>query len=181
MSSLGPATRSLLTAIVAAVLTAGLLAGAPASGARPAVTQSSPTTRDVRPDPARYAKCWKQHRRCFTAISLNTITGKKTWSINRATKKKAVRQAHRRCLHNGRSAGCVKAGWVRNGWIAVAYRIVNGRARDWASGVRYGETAARKRARNRLVGPGRRKYWTWAGTDRGRQYKTRGRESFGQW
>ena len=70
---------------------------------------------------------------------------------------------------------------MSNGWIFVAYRIVNGRGLDWASGVRYGKTAAKKRARNQLVGPGRRKFWTWAGTDRSPRYRTRGVERFGQW
>ncbi|UYM05548.1 DUF4189 domain-containing protein [Solicola gregarius] len=180
MPSLGPMLRMLTTTAVAALLTVGLLSAGPAA-ARPAGTPTTTAASDGGPDRAGHAKCWRKHRRCFSAASIDTINGKSALAINKMTKKRAVRTAQRRCESKGSAAGCTKAGWVRNGWLAVAYRMVNGRARDWASGVRYGETAARKRARSRLVGPGRRKYWTWVGTDRSTRYRTGGQERFGQW
>lgn len=182
------AIRALLATVVVALMALGVIHASPGASARgsaqaaPRVDGAAPDAVDRTDDArARYSKCWRRNKRCYSAVAVNMITGKSFYKVDAMTKRAATRIVARRCRNAAEPSGCRGAGWVSNGYLAIYYREVDGRAQEWAGGVRYSESGARKRARSRLVGPGQRKVWTWVGTTRHPSKQIRGRELWGQW
>lgn len=168
--------RSVVLAVLSTVLWVAPLTSAEAIESAPPTI----TARDQAPARTEYARCWKRQRKCFSAISLNVTTGNAFLAINKMSKRGAIRTAKRKCAGHASPGGCRAAGWVTNGWLAVYYRVNgNGVALDWASGIAYSESGARRRAANRLAGPGDYKFWCAVGTDRTPTKEPRGRQAFG--
>jgi hypothetical protein len=165
--------RSVLALAAALLLGGTLLAAAPNASAKVAPSTASKPAAERTTHTPRLASCpWRQ-RQCFGAISLNTRTGIVGYANDKRGKATAIRIAHNSChtrsTADGGSPGqCTKAGWVRNGCLAVAIRINNGTLVEWGSGYAYNRAPAQHKAKNKVRGPGRIKIQFWLCTTRRR-------------
>ena len=155
-------------------------AAAPAISATPSTQVSAPARSSAAARP-KYAWCWRRHHRCYSAATINLATGRAFWVSNKVTRSNAISTAWRRCRAKATPSRCVRAGWVTNGTLAVYYLVRNGVPTQWASGIAYGLTGARRAASRHLIGQGTRKYWTWTATDRSTRYRVGGHYSFGDY
>jgi hypothetical protein len=170
--------RLLLAAAVVAVLGGSLLAVAPSASAAPTAPAASSDDRTDRTDrtfrsasetPRNLRGCRVPN--CYGSISINVRTGTANGTYNYGMRTRAVNTAYNKCrnraANEGRAKYCRKAGWVRNGCLAVAYRMNNGRL-EWGSAARYGKSAAIRAAKSKVRGPGQEKLWAWVCTTRRR-------------
>ncbi len=165
--------RSALVLFAAMVLGGTLLAAAPIASAKVAPAAASGPAAERTTHSPRLASCAWRQRHCFGAISLNTRNGEVGFANDKRSKSSAIRIAHNSC-HRRSTAGagspgwCKKAGWVRNGCLAVAIRINNGAIVEWGSGYAYDRAPAQHKAKNKVRGPGRIKIRFWLCTTRRR-------------
>lgn len=157
--------RSALALATALLLGGVLLAAAPTASARATSSAERGT------DTARLASCnWRAHQ-CFGAISLNTRTGVVGFANDRRSRSKATSVAQRMCKarsvrHGGSPGQCTRAGWVRNGCLAVAIRIRHGSLVEWGSGFDYDPDQAQAKAKRKVRGLGRERVQYWICTTR---------------
>ena len=165
--------RSALALVAAMLLGGTLLAAAPTASAKVAPSTASGPAAERTTHSQRLVSCAWRQRHCFGAISLNTRTGVVGYANDTRTKATAIRIAHNRCHTRSTADGgfprqCTKAGWVRNGCLAVALRIRNGAIVEWGSGFAYNRAPAQQKAKNKVRGPGRIKIQFWLCTTRRR-------------
>jgi hypothetical protein len=164
--------RSALALVAAMLLGGTLLAAAPTASAKVAPSTASKPAAE-RTTPSQRVSCAWRQRQCFGAISLNTRTGVVGYANDKRGKATAIRIAHNSChtrstAQGGSPGQCTKAGWVRNGCLAVAVRINNGAIVRWGSGYAYNRAPAQRKAKNKVRGPGRIKIQFWLCTTRRR-------------
>lgn len=144
-----------ILAILGVLAVAGTLLSAPAQAA-PAPQASQELTMRA---PACLPRCW-------TAISFNpkTMRGGWTqdgnWGGKRAAMKSALRHCERRPVNAEAPRACLWPGkrdvYVRNGCVAVAKLVRNGRLIQWTIGKAYGPRKAMRLAKRKLDGTGTR-------------------------
>lgn len=145
-------------ALAAAFLLGGTVLAAPAT------TAPAPAARVTSPDlSARAPGCLP---RCWTAISFNPETGRGGWTQqnNWGTKQGAMKSAYNHCKARDVNAAHRRAcQWpgardvaVRNGCVAVAKLVRNGRLVQWTIGKADGPLRAKKLAKRKLDGTGTR-------------------------
>jgi hypothetical protein len=158
--------RSMLALAAAMLLGGVLLAAAPTASAAAA----SSTDRAEQPAQTERRAC--QPRRCFGAVSLNTRTGVVGFANDKGSKSKAISLAHSRCKNKSGADGfpgqCKRAGWVRNGCLALAVRINNGALVEWGSAYAYNVDPAKRKAKQKVQGPGNVRIQFWLCTTRRR-------------
>jgi hypothetical protein len=165
--------RAVLALAAALLLGGTMLATAPTASAKaePATTSKAAAERATNTE--RLVTCnWRQ-RRCFGAISFNTRTGEVGFANDKRTRTKAISVAQRSCKNrseagDGFPGQCQKAGWVRNGCLALAIRINGGELVEWRSAYAYSEAGAKRKARERVAGPGEVSIHYWLCTTRRR-------------
>lgn len=163
--------RSVVALAVVALLGGTLLAAAPVTAAQAPRTHAPAAERATESE--RLASCAWQRRRCFAAISLNTRTGVTGTANDKRSRARAVSTAHRSCQARSADQGgfpgqCKRAGWVRNGCLAVAIRVRNNEIVEWGSGYAYNPPPAQRKARSKVQGPGRILIQQWVCTTRTR-------------
>ncbi|WP_183094804.1 DUF4189 domain-containing protein [Nocardioides stalactiti] len=167
--------RSLLALATAVLLGGVLLATAPTASAQATEPPRPATGADL--DRAaqgeRLASCnWRRHQ-CFAAVSFNTRTGQVGWANDKRAKDTAINVAHRSCktrseAGEGYPGQCEKAGWVRNGCMALAVRILDGTLAEWRTAYAYREADAKAAALDKVRGDGRERIHYWLCTTRSR-------------
>ncbi len=160
--------RSTLALLAALLLGGTLLAAAPTASAT-----TSEAGFERADETQRLASCNWRRGKCFGAISLNTRTGVVGFSNDKRSKSSAIRIGQSRCrtrsvAQGGYPGQCTKAGWVRNGCLAVAIRVRNGAIVEWGSGYAYNDGPAKQKAKQKVRGPGRVRIQFWLCTTRDR-------------
>ncbi|MFT4084280.1 MAG: DUF4189 domain-containing protein [Nocardioides sp.] len=162
----------MLALAIAGLLTVSLLEAGAASAASPSVVagttsaSSSATAVHGRVAPKKATCNWRA-RKCFGAISVNIKSYKAYFSNDKKSKSTAVNKAQNKCFaKTSKNRQCRKAGWVRNGCLAVAYRLKSGTLKEWSSAYAYGKAKAKAKAKKKVAGPGKVGIWAWLCTTR---------------
>lgn len=157
--------RSVLALAVATLLGGTLLAFTPTASGQVAASSERATPTH------RVASCdWRAHH-CFGAISLNTRTGQVGYANDKRSRAAAIRVAQTSCRTrsadtSGSPGQCRRAGWVRNGCLAVAVRIRDRAIVEWGAAIAYDPDPAKRKARRKVAGPGRTRIAFWLCTSR---------------
>ncbi len=170
MRSVTSFVRAFLALAAAAFVAGALLVAAPS-----ATADSDPVTpTSFESDTARQAaaNCNWRRGRCYGAIAINPATGLADVVTDRKSKFAAKKDAKNKCKNRPANEGfarhCTVAGWVRNGCGAVAFRVNDNELKEWAYAYAYSEDAAKRKAKDKLSGPGTRGIWAWVCTTRRR-------------
>lgn len=163
----------LMAVMVAGVLALTIVSAAPSSAAPSSTSgRSLPAASSAdghvsaRTLARRAPRCWRLHRRCYGSIAVNPHTGRAFIANDKMGKIAARHTANRKCKRHAHGKYCRNAGWVRNGCLAVAYRVRDGKLKEWASAGAATELRAKRRAKRKVRGPGTEHIWAWLCTTR---------------